>query len=152
VLAVIALVAIVVLLFLIFMDDGGDDDPSDEQTSETPSQSSSAPSSSAPTSEATSEDTSVVLDASDYVGRPLGDVERELGDLGLRVNSQQVDNPGGKIEGDVSALNPTGRVEQGDTITVSYWGPEPTPTEPTTTPSTPDTETTPPVTDDTSPS
>ncbi len=108
VLAVIALVAIIVLLFLLFMQDGDDDDPTDEQTSETPSQSSSAPSSSAPTTEATTEDTSILLNASDYVGRPLDDVERELGQLGLRVDSQQVDNPGGEIPGDVSAVNPTG--------------------------------------------
>ncbi len=150
VLAVIALVAIIVLLFLLFMQDGGDDDPTDEQTSETPSQSSSAPSSSAPTSEATSADTSILLNASDYVGRPLDDVERELGQLGLRVDSQQVDNPGGEIPGDVSAVNPTGTVQPGDTITVSFWGPEPTPTDPATTPTTPTTDPT--VSDSTSPS
>jgi len=153
VLAVIALVVLVVLVFLLFMRDDGDNDPSDEETtSQAPSRSSSAPSSpSEPTSEATTEDTSVVLNAGDYVGRPLDDVERELGQLGLRVDSQQVENPGGEIPGDVSAVNPTGQVQQGDTITVSFWGPEPEPTEPTTTPTEPTEPATTPTTPTTSP-
>jgi serine/threonine-protein kinase len=154
VLAVIALVVAAVVIVLLITQPGDDVDPSDdEETSQSPTESSSAPSTpSEPTSEATSEDTSVTLNAGDYVGRPLNDVERELGNLGLRVDSQEVENPGGKIPGDVSAVNPTGRVQQGDTITVSFWGPEPEPSDtPTPTPS--DTATPSPTPDDsTSPS
>ncbi|WP_243058338.1 protein kinase [Nocardioides sp. SR21] len=151
VLAVIALVAVAILVVLLITSGDDDENPSDEETSQTPSETvSSTPSE--PTSEATTEDTSVTLNAGDYVGRPLGDVERELGQLGLRVNSVQVDNPGDRIEGDVSALNPTGRVEQGDTITVSYWGPQPPPSDtPTPTP-TPTDSATPTPDDSTSPS
>lgn len=152
VLAVIALVLLAILVFWLVTQGDDDGDPTDD-VSETPSQSTSAPSSpSEPTSEATTEDTSITLNAGDYVGRPLADVERELGDLGLRVDSQQVENPGGEIPGDVSALNPTGRVQQGDTITVSFWGPEPEP-EPTPEPTPSDSETPSPTpTDSTSPS
>jgi serine/threonine protein kinase len=153
VLAVIALVILAILVVLLITRGDGDDAPSDEETSQTPTETTSS-TPSEPTSEATSEDTSVLLNAGDYVGRPLSDVERELGQLGLRVNSVQVDNPGDRIEGDVSAINPAGRVEQGDTITVSYWGPQPTPSDtPTPTPTPSDTATPTPTPDDsTSPS
>ncbi|GAA4372509.1 serine/threonine protein kinase [Nocardioides caricicola] len=153
VLGVIALAVVAILVVLLITEPADDGAPSDDETSQGPTQSSTAPSSpSEPTSEATTEDTSVTLNAGDYVGRPLGDVERELGQLGLRVNSVQVDNPGDEIEGDVSALNPTGRVEQGDTITVNYWGPQPTPSD-TPTPTPTPTDTASPTPDDsTSPS
>jgi eukaryotic-like serine/threonine-protein kinase len=134
VLGVIALVAIVVLVVLLLTRGGDGSDPSDDRTSPTPSQSSTAPSTpSEPTTSATVDDT-VRLDEGDYVNRPLSDVERELTDLGLRVAKKRIDNPGGQIEGDVESVNPTGALQRGDTVTVTYWGPVPqeTPTpEPT---------------------
>jgi serine/threonine-protein kinase len=145
VIAVIALVAIVVVVLLLINQGDNDDDPTDD-VSETPSQSSSAPSTpSEPTSSAT-EDTKVRIDESDYIGRPLNDVQRELADLGFRVETQRVDNPGDQIQGDVESVNPTGALDRGDTVTVTFWGPvppetpAPTPT-PTPTPTESDTPT-----------
>jgi serine/threonine protein kinase len=138
ILGVLLLVAMIVLVVLVITQSGNDPEP-DDGLSQTPTQSSSAPSSpSEPTTSATTEDTTVLLDESDYLDRPVDDVARELGNLGLKVDKVRVDNPGGQIEGDVEGVNPTGTVNKGDTITVRYWGPEPvespTPT-PTPTPS-----------------
>ncbi|GAA1778833.1 hypothetical protein GCM10009795_026170 [Nocardioides hankookensis] len=124
VIGVIALVAIAVLVVLLLTQGNGDDDPTDEIT-DTPTQSSSAPTTpSEPTTSAT-EDTTVRIDESQYVDRPLADVQRELADLGLRVVTQRVDNPGDQIEGDVESVNPTGALQKGDTVTVTFWGPVP---------------------------
>ena len=128
ILGVIVLVAMIVLVVLVITQNDTNPDPGDGVT-QTPSRSSSAPSSpSAPTTSATP-DTTVLLNESDYVDRPIGDVERELGNLGLRVDKVQIDNPGGQIAGDVESLNPTGSVNKGDTIRVTFWGPAPTPSE-----------------------
>ena len=40
-------------------------------------------------------------------------------------NTQRVDNPGDQIEGDVESVNPTGALQVGDTVTVTFWGPVP---------------------------
>ena len=135
VIGAIALVAAAVLvIWLLTRGSSGDEGPGQEQSS-APTQATSAPTT--PSSPATtqSEDTSVRIDENDYVGRPLADVERELGDLGLRVDKQRVDNPGDKIEGDVTGVNPTGTLQRGDTVTVSYWGPAPPPETPSDSPS-----------------
>ena len=130
--AVIAIVAAVVIILLLMNREGSDEDPTDD-TSATPSESSSAPSTpSEPTTSAT-EDTTVRIDESDYVNRPLNDVQRELADAGLRVETKRVDNPGDQIQGDVESVNPTGALQQGDTVTVTFWGPVP-PETPTPTP------------------
>jgi serine/threonine-protein kinase len=157
VIAVIAIVVVVVAVVLLLNQDGTDTGPNQDGITATPSQSSSAPSTpSEPTTSAT-EDTTVRIDESQYVDRPLRDVQRELADLGLRVETRRVDNPGDQIEGDVESVNPTGALQEGDTVTVTFWGPVPpeTPTpEPTEsdtpTPSEPSTAETP--TDSTSPS
>ena len=107
VIAVIAIVAAVVVVFLLMRGDGDDTGPNEDQTSTTPSPSSSAPSTPSDTPSET-EDTTIRLDEGDYVNRPLSDVERELADLGLRVDKQRIDNPGDEIEGDVDSVNPTG--------------------------------------------
>ncbi|MDF1604481.1 serine/threonine-protein kinase [Nocardioides sp. YIM 152315] len=132
VVGVIALVAAVVLVVVLLTSGDGDEDPGDEQTTRaTPTKATSEASEpSSPTSEA--EDTTVRVDEQAYVGRPVGDVQRELADLGLRVVTEQVDNPGDRIEGDVTSVNPTGALEVGDTVTLGVWGPvpdEPTPSE-----------------------
>ena len=43
----------------------------------------------------------------------------------------ELDNDGTQEEGAVESVNPTGSLQEGDTVTVRYWGqaPEPTPTE-----------------------
>jgi eukaryotic-like serine/threonine-protein kinase len=125
----LALIAVLVILLLTLNDDTSD--PTNEVPSRTPSTSSSAASTpSEPTTSATSADTTVRIDQADYVDRPVSDVERELGNLGLRVDKQRIDNPGDQIEGDVEGVNPTGALHEGDTVTVTYWGPAPPPTPP----------------------
>jgi serine/threonine protein kinase len=132
-LAVAALVVLLIWLMTRADDDGGN--PRDTETSTTPTRSAtqSATTASTPTEPTSTppEDTTVRVDEDDYVGRPLSDVQRELADLGLRVVTQRVDNPGDEIENDVASLNPTGALEKGDTVTVGFWGPAPdeTPSE-----------------------
>jgi serine/threonine-protein kinase len=72
------------------------------------------------------EDTTVQVDESDYVGRDVDDVEDELTDLGLQVRRDEQDNPGDEEEDTVESVDPSGTLEEGDTVTVSYWGPPPT--------------------------
>lgn len=145
VLAVIALVLIAILVFLLLTRSGDDgDQPTEDRTSPTETASTTESSPSAPTTSA-SADTTVRIDESDYLNRPVSDVQRELADLGLRVVTQAVDNPGDQIERDVSSVNPTGVLNEGDEVVVTYWGPAPpspttSPSE-TTTPSTPESPT-----------
>ena len=67
------------------------------------------------------------------MGRPVGDVEADLRGQGLSVTLDELDNDGTQEEGAVESVNPTGTLQEGDTVTVRYWGqapaPEPTPTE-----------------------
>lgn len=142
VLGVIALVVIVALVVLLLTRGDGDDEPGDEQT--TPTQ--SATTATTPTEPTTSStiDLTVRIDEQDYLNRPVSDVQRELTDLNLRVVTQSVANPGDKIERDVASVNPTGALQQGDVVTVTFWGPlpgEPS-TEPTESESTSPTEST----------
>ncbi|MFC7495586.1 MULTISPECIES: serine/threonine-protein kinase [unclassified Nocardioides] len=150
VVAVIALAAIVAVVVLLLTQGDSDDDPTDEPTNRpSPTETTSSPPES-PTP--TEEDTTVRIEEGDYVGRPVGDVQRELADLGLRVVTERVDNPGDQIEGDVTSVNPTGALEAGDTVTLGVWGPLPEPEpEPTESPTPTDT-TTPSPTDTASPS
>ena len=71
------------------------------------------------------EDTTVEVDESDYVGRDVDDVEGELKDLGLKVKKDEQDNPGDEEEDSVEGVDPSGTLQEGDTVTVSYWGPPP---------------------------
>ena len=74
------------------------------------------------------------VNESDYVGRDVDEVEAELQDLGLKVRRDEQDNPGDEEEDSVESVDPSGTLQEGDTVTVSYWGPPPTetlaPTEP----------------------
>ena len=60
-----------------------------------------------------------------YLGRPFNQVRRELSGLGLVVDGAEVFNAA--PPGTVTNINPTGPVERGEPITVTYSkGPEPT--------------------------
>ena len=65
------------------------------------------------------------VNESDYVGRPVGEVVDELQNLGLNVERNELDNPGGEQQDIVDGVNPSGTLQEGDTVTVSYWGPPP---------------------------
>ena len=72
------------------------------------------------------------VDESDYVGRDVDEVEDELKDLGLKVRKDEQDNPGDEEEDSVEGVDPSGTLEEGDTVTVTYWGPPPTEEQPST--------------------
>ena len=67
----------------------------------------------------------VNVDPGDYVGQPVDDVRADLRALGLQTTTQTVDNPGDQDEGTVAGLSPTGKVDQGSTITLQVYGPAP---------------------------
>jgi serine/threonine-protein kinase len=103
------------------------------------SPSSTAPSSTAPSSTATSAPPSssapttsappatVTIDENDYLGRDVKDVEKELKDLKLKVDTVEIDNPGTETEGAVAGVDPDGELQEGDPVTVSYYGKSPVP-------------------------
>jgi serine/threonine-protein kinase len=139
-----AAVAVAVVVLLLTRLGGGSDqtDTPADQGTKSPSTSSSAPtsqateetSSAAPTSSAPPSPETVQVTASDYIGRKEKDARKDLERLGLRVTSQQVDNPGDEEKDTVQGVNPSGEVEKGSTVTLSVYG-EPQPTEtPTETP------------------
>lgn len=138
----VALAAAVVLL----VTSGGDDPeaPPADDTSATRRSPTRESRPTDPTSSAT-EDDSVDVDEGEYVGRPVDEVVAELEALGLDVSRDEIDNPGGEIEDRVAGVDPSGSLSRGDSVTVTYWGPEPEPTEPTEPTDPPTTETTPPT-------
>ena len=76
------------------------------------------------------EDDTVEVDESDYVGRDVDEVEDELKDLGLKVKKDEQENPGDEQEDSVEGVDPSGTLEEGDTVTVTYWGKPPTDEQP----------------------
>ena len=132
-LMVLLLAAVGALIIVLLVTGGDDEEPVEEPTREpSPTSSSAEPSPTPPTPTATQPVTVEVV-ASDYVGRPVGDVEADLRGQGLSVTLDELDNDGTQEEGAVESVNPTGTLQEGDTVTVRYWGqapaPEPTPTQ-----------------------
>ena len=130
---VLLAVAAVVVVLLLLTQLGGDDGqgPGEPTPSETaPSQTQE------PSQEPTEEQVETVdVQAGDYVGRQVDDAAADLQGLGLSVQRSEVGNPGGENEGEVTSVNPTGTLQQGDSVTLEYYGAEPEPTpEPTPTP------------------
>ncbi|HET7196259.1 MAG TPA: protein kinase [Nocardioides sp.] len=130
-LGVLAIAGIVAVALLA---DSGEDQPDppaatrSEPTSQPTQQPSTQPSTQAsqPTQEPSpSEDNTVQVDESDYVGRDVDAVEAELQDLGLNVQRDEQTNPGDEEEDSVNGVDPSGTLQEGDTVTVSYWGPPP---------------------------
>jgi serine/threonine-protein kinase len=72
-----------------------------------------------PPAVAEAEVASVVLVADDYLGRPVEDVEAELGALGLAVE-RRVEETGARAPGLVTGVSPAGAVREGATVVVSY--------------------------------
>ena len=131
VLMVLLLAAVGALIIVLLVTGGDDEEPADEPTrGPSPTTSSAEPTPTPPTPTATQPATVEVV-ASDYVGRPVGEVEADLRGQGLSVTLDELDNDGTQEEGAVESVNPTGSLQEGDTVTVRYWGqaPEPTPTE-----------------------
>lgn len=133
-LALVAVVAVVLFLTLRGRDGGTADDPGTGSASPTaassPTEQTSQPPTSSPTRAA-----DVDVDEDDYVGRPRGEVRAALVKLGLRVTERSVANPGDEAAGTVAGVNPSGTVQAGSRVTLSYFAePAATPT-PSETPS-----------------
>jgi eukaryotic-like serine/threonine-protein kinase len=133
-LGVLAIAGIVAVALLA---DSGEDQPDTPAAtrSEPTSQPTQQPSTqeSQPTQEPSpTEDNTVQVDESDYVGRDVDEVEAELQDLGLNVRRDEQTNPGDEEEDSVEGVDPSGTLQEGDTVTVSYWGPPPTEEQPST--------------------
>jgi eukaryotic-like serine/threonine-protein kinase len=95
--------------------------PTDTPT-ETPTESPTESPSETPTETPTeTEPATVEVDPAAYVGRDRKDVEKELRDLGLEPTPVEVENPGDQPEGVVTSVEPSGTLQEGDTVTVSYW-------------------------------
>ena len=142
-LAVVVIAVVAVLLVTQLNNSDDNPGPQETPTESTPTEDTSPPSSTT-TSAAT-----VSIDASDFIGRNVDEVAQELRDLGLRPSTQRVDNPGDEEADTVENVSPDGELEEGDRVTVTYWGPPPeTTSPPTTEPTTP--ETSEPTTPDTS--
>jgi eukaryotic-like serine/threonine-protein kinase len=130
----VLVVAAIIAVALLATGDEGEPDPEPQRTpsqqpTEQPTQSEPTP---PPTTEASptpTEDTTVQVDESDYVGRDVDEVEAELTDLGLQVRRDEQENPGDEEEDAVTSVDPSGTLQEGETVTVSYWGPPPTETE-----------------------
>jgi eukaryotic-like serine/threonine-protein kinase len=117
-------IAAVLLAVLVAVWLGREPDPTsgtDDQT-QTPSQTPSATTTETPTETPTeTEPATVEVDPASYVGRDRKDVEKELRDLGLEPTSVELENPGDQPEGIVESVEPSGTLQEGDPVTVSYW-------------------------------
>ena len=65
------------------------------------------------------------VDPAAYVGRDRKDVEKELRDLGLEPVAVELENPGDQPDGVVDSVEPSGTLQEGDQVTVSFWGKAP---------------------------
>ena len=64
----------------------------------------------------------VTVDPATYVGRDHKDVAKELEDLGLAVQEEELVNLGDQGEGIVASVDPSGEVAAGESVVVSYYG------------------------------
>jgi serine/threonine-protein kinase len=133
VLGALVVAGIVVVALLANGDEGQPDPPAATTSNEPSSQPTQQPSTPEtqqppPTQQPSpTEDNTVQVDESDYVGRDVDEVEAELQDLGLNVRRDEQDNPGDEQEDSVTGVDPSGTLQKGETVTVSYWGPPPAP-------------------------
>ncbi|MRX43802.1 serine/threonine-protein kinase [Agromyces kandeliae] len=129
----IILLALVLIGTLIALALNSGNRPAASTSSGPPSSSSAPPtSSSAPPPETTTAaPTTVQIDRSAYIGRSVDDVRAELEGLGFPVNTQEGAPATTPDQANtVSDVNPSGPVEIGTTITVTYLGTPETPTAP----------------------
>ena len=133
---VLGLAAVVVAVLLaIWLGTRGDAEPtaSNDDDTSSPSQSPSETPSDTPTETASETPTetptetepeaaTVEVDPAAYVGRDRKDVEKELRDLGLEPVGVELENPGDQPDEAVESVEPSGTLQEGDQVTVSYWG------------------------------
>ncbi|MCZ2826724.1 MULTISPECIES: protein kinase domain-containing protein [unclassified Modestobacter] len=122
-LGVLIAAAVAVAGFQLLGDDGTD------TSTTTPTTSAEPTSSPTPTTEETTIPSAVLVevDADDYLGRRIGDVEADLIGLGLSVNAVPRETADDD-EGAVLAVAPDGELAEGTLVTVTYATAPPTPT------------------------
>lgn len=117
--AIVVLLAVLVGLQALA---GGNDTPSAADSSSTPT-ASSTPTDDEPTDEPSptedepSEPSTVTVDPDDLIGQSYDDAADQLDELGLSV--RRVDAPSSEEPGTVTAVSPSGSVDEGDTITLT---------------------------------
>lgn len=133
----LAAVALAVLL-AVWLGSRGDDTPSGDTTpsqtgrsqiptqtpTQTPTETSQTPTET-PTSEPAPEPATVEVDPGDYIGLKVKDVEKRLRELGLEPELVELDNTGEAEKDTVADVAPSGTLEEGDTVTVSFYGKPP---------------------------
>jgi serine/threonine protein kinase len=142
-LAAAAAVALVVVLVSRLAGDGTGGDPgagtATATATATRTRTSAAPTTSpAPTrtaSSSASDPAQVNIDEGDYLGRPRDDARNDLEKLGLEVTEKQVANPDGEAKDTVAGVDPSGRVDAGSRVVLSYFGDPPRSPSPTGSPS-----------------
>ncbi|MFJ3957334.1 protein kinase [Arthrobacter sp. NPDC090010] len=113
---VLALIVLVVLALLGFwLNSVGLFSPKETPTS--PPMSTSSSPSQTPSQTPTPTPTTVTINAADYVGRPVTEVQAALERLGLQVTVQEVSSD--KPAGEVTGVSPTGVVDKGSLVTVT---------------------------------
>ena len=109
------------------------DEPATENPGDTPSQTPDRTPSASPTetptetptqtpTETPTEPATVEVDPAAYIGLRAKDVERELAGLGLVPELVELENPGDQERDVVADVSPSGTLEEGDTVTISYYG------------------------------
>jgi serine/threonine-protein kinase len=121
---VLAVAAVAIVAWLLLRGGGSSPTPTDTDLPSTPAAS--------PTSTATSPSASpstISLEESSYVGKDIDQVMGQLRALGLHPSPKQQANDGSHDADTVISVSPTTDLQQGDTVTVLYYGePKPSPT------------------------
>jgi eukaryotic-like serine/threonine-protein kinase len=118
-------VALIAIIIVLLIRPTGAPSPTASSHSATPSQSKT------PTPTPTPTATGSTINPADYVGKPFGQVQDALIQLGYEVDQKQgpaADTP--SKNGTVSSLNPTGNVAKGKTIQVFVYQDYPGPSAP----------------------
>ncbi len=148
-LLVVAGFLLVLLILVVVFVVRGQDSGTTEPGTGSPSDSAPASPSASATEQSPSEPASsqaprtVTVDEGDYLGRQVDDAAGALDDLGLNASRNEVANDGSLEEGEVVAVDPTGEVPEGSTVTLSFAGAAP---EEPSSPATPQPTATPPAT------
>jgi hypothetical protein len=115
-------VAILLVAFLFGLLNGsGDSNSPHPPSAKGPAKTSS----SSPSPSPTTQDPRVEVRPADYVGRPVGDAEKQLADQGLHYRVQKVPNDGTKPPDTVAAVSPSGMVTPDQVITLKVYGKPP---------------------------
>ena len=129
VLLALAVAAAIVALIWVATQGDADEDPTDEpqpsrsSTQESPSETVEETPSETPEETPTETEAETFdIDAGDYVGRDVKDVEGELKALGLKVQKEKLENDGTHEDDTVESVDPTTDLQEGDTVVVQHWG------------------------------